>query len=124
MDDELQRRAETLRRAAIVLAAIAGAGLGILIALVWRLAADGDTGTAVLATVLSVLLLTTTAFCLLQVRAVTALIDRHHVSPSGLVADLDRRLVAIESELRRRDDVAREVAEADTHAPTEVPTGE
>jgi hypothetical protein len=120
VDEQLRRRAEVLRRAAIVLAAVAGAGLGVLIALVWRLVADGDPATAVLATVLSVLLMTTTAFSLLQVRAVTSLLDRHRSSPGGLAADLDRRLLALESELRRRDDVAREAAveaAAESHAP-------
>lgn len=113
MYDDLVRRAATLRQAGLVVALLSGVGLGLAVAIAWRLA-DGGLGEVSLAViVLAALVLGATAFGLLQARSVANLLEHHRMSQAGIIGDLERRIVALESELVRRDDDAARRDEAD-----------
>lgn len=106
MDEDLARRADGLRWAGMVTALVAGLGLGLALVLVWRLSGAGLGDVAFVVAVLLTVVLTATAFSLLQARSLASLLEQHRISQAGIVGDLERRLVGIESELARRDDVA------------------
>lgn len=106
MYEDLIRRADALRHAAMVTALLSGVGLGLAIALIYRLASSGLDDVALAAGVLTALVLGTTAFSLLQARSVANLLEHHRLSQAGIIGDLERRLVGLESELVRRDDEA------------------
>lgn len=124
MYEDLVRRAETLRRAGLVVAMLSGVGLGLAVAIAWRLS-DGGLGDVALAVaVLSALVLGATAFGLLQARSVANLLEHHRVSQAGIIGDLERRLVALETELVRRDDDAARRGEAERLRGAEASTTE
>lgn len=106
MYDDLVRRADTLRQAGLVVALLSGVGLGLATAIAWRLAVAGLGDVALAVAVLAALVLGATAFGLLQARSVANLLEHHRVSQAGIIGDLERRLVALETELVRRDDDA------------------
>lgn len=124
MYEDLVRRAETLRRAGLAVAMLSGVGLGLAVAIAWRLS-DGGLGDVALAVaVLSALVLGATAFGLLQARSVANLLEHHRVSQAGIIGDLERRLVALETELVRRDDDAARRGEAERLRGAEASTTE
>jgi ABC-type sugar transport system permease subunit len=106
VDEDLAHRANSLRWAAVVTALVAGLGLGLALVVVWRLGRAGLGDVAFAVSVLLAVTLSATAFSLLQARSLASLLEQHRVSQAGIVGDLERRVVGIESELTRRDEDA------------------
>lgn len=93
-----RRPAERIRRTAVALSGAAGAGLGVLLGIVWLLGQGGDTVTAVAVGTLAFVLGLAVVAQLVVARAVARLYDAMggRTTEQG---DLERRLAALEEEL-------------------------
>lgn len=100
---EAKSRSDRLRTSTVILAGSAGAALGILLGLVWQLTRDGNGLVAVAVGALALSLGIVVFFQLVQARAVVALLEGPPPVTRDL-ADLERRLSAVEEQLNRLPD--------------------
>ena len=90
---------DQLRTASTVIAGVAGAGVGLMIGMTYRLFSAGDRDVAILTAVLTALLLLTLGFLILQSRVLAQLVEQGTFYSHAAVNDLDRRIGIIEREL-------------------------